>query len=371
MRINEFKLEEYFAKYEFTVKYLLCASDCESFSVNELLALRNDSLEELKKLRLGYTESFGHTNLRHEISKLYDNIEPEEIIVFSGAEEGIFIFMNVFLEKRDHLIVQYPAYQSLFEIANSLECQVTKWIMSDDGDWDLNLEFLKSNIKKSTKCIVVNFPHNPTGYLPTKEKFEEILNIAKKNEILIFSDEVYRFLEYDESYRLPAMCDLYDNGISLGVMSKAFGLAGLRIGWIATKNKSLLKQLASFKNYTSICNSALSEFFSILALQNRDVILKRNLDIIQANTNQLDTFFNRYKNVFKWIKPKAGSIAFPRMITGESVEKFCSELLEEESVLLMPSTNYDFGDHHFRIGFGRRNMPQALERFEKFIVNHY
>jgi aspartate/methionine/tyrosine aminotransferase len=366
MRINEFKLEEYFAKHEFSVKYLLCASDCETFTVGELLSLEDSSFEDLRNLRLGYTESLGHPNLRYEISKLYKNINPEEIIVFSGAEEGIFIFMNIFLNKEDHLVVQYPAYQSLFEIANSLESRVTKWLMSDNGEWKLDLEFLDSNINKETKCIVVNFPHNPTGYLPSQETYKELLNIAKKHDVFIFSDEVYRFLEYDEKVRLPAICDLYEKGISLGVMSKAFGLAGLRIGWIATKNKSLLKKLASFKNYTTICNSALSEFFSILALRNKDFILNRNLEIIKKNIMHLDNFFDKYEHLFKWIKPKAGSIAFPRIIKGKS-ERFCSNLLDKESVLLMPSSNYNYGDYHFRIGFGRKNMPQALEKLDHYL----
>jgi len=213
MRINEFKLEEYFAIHEFNVKHLLCASDCETFTVGELLSLDESSFEDLKNLRLGYTESLGDPILRYEISKLYEKINPEEIIVFSGAEEGIFIFMNIFLNKKDHLIVQYPAYQSLFEIANSLESNVTNWLMSDNGEWKLDLEFLESNIKKETKCIVINFPHNPTGYLPSQETYMELLNIAKKYDVFIFSDEVYRFLEYDEKFRLPAMCDLYEKGI--------------------------------------------------------------------------------------------------------------------------------------------------------------
>jgi len=371
MRIEDFKLEEYFAKYEFTVEYSLCSSDCESFSVKELLALDEDSLEELNKVWLGYTESLGNPLLRVEISKLYRNTESEEIIVFSGAQEGIFVFMNVLLNKGDHVIVQYPAYQSLYEIANAIGCKVTKWIMSDENNWELDLQFLESNIEKSTKCIVVNFPHNPTGHLISKKNYEKIINIAKENDIYVLSDEVYKFLEYNKADRLPSACDLYEKGISIGVMSKAFGLAGLRIGWIATKNKALFKKIASFKNYTTICNSALSEFFSILALRNRDKIIKRNLNIINNNLNLLDNFFNKYKEIFQWIRPKAGSIAFPRMIIINSVEAFCLDLIKDKGVLLMPSTHYNFGDHHFRIGFGRKNMFEALKKLEEYVKEKY
>ena len=368
MKIKEFKLEEYFAKYEFTVKYLLCSSDCESFSVNELLTLEENSLDELKKIRLGYTESLGNPILRDEISKLYNIINSKnDVIVFSGAEEGIFIFMNVLLNKGDHIIVQFPAYQSLFEVANAIGCEVTKWMMTDEKNWELDLDFLESNIRNNTKCIVINFPHNPTGYLISKGNYNKIINIAKENDIYIFSDEVYRFLEYDDNDRLPPMCDLYEKGISLGVMSKSLGLAGLRIGWITSKNHSLLKRIASFKNYTTICNSALSEFFAILALRNKNLILKRNLKIIQDNLKILEKFFEKYNFLFKWIKPKAGSIAFPRILINKSVDDFCLDLLRKKSVLLMPSSNYNYGDKHFRIGFGRKNMMEALHKMEEYI----
>jgi len=369
MKIKDFKLEEFFAKYEFKASYLLCASDCESFSVEELLSLESESEKILKNLRLGYTESQGNPDLREEISNLYVNMNPENLIIFSGAEEGIFIFMNVFLNKGDHIIVQFPAYQSLFEVANSIGCEVTKWIMDEKNNWDLDLNFLQDNIKKNTKAIVINCPHNPTGYLMSKDKFHEIIEIAQKHNILIFSDEVYRLLEYNGNDRLPNMCDCYDKGISLGVMSKAFGLAGLRIGWIATKDTSLLKKLMSFKNYTTICNSAPSEFFSTLALKNKDVILERNLKIIKENIKLLETFFNKKRDQFDWVKPKAGCIAFPRIKFNESVEVFCKDAFNKKGILLLPSTKYGFDDKHFRIGFGRKNMPTGLKLLEEYLEN--
>lgn len=371
MKIREFKLEEFFADYEFKTPYMMCASDCESFSVKELLSLEEGSEEELKKLRLGYTESLGNPQLREQISRLYENINMENVLVFSGAEEGIFIFMNVALEKGDSVIVQFPAYQSLFEVANAINCNVLKWSMSEEDNWELDIKFLKNCVKTNLKAIIINCPHNPTGYLMPKEKFSEIIEIARKRNIPVFSDEVYRLLEYNEADRLPAVCDLYDNGVSLGVMSKAFGLAGLRIGWIATKNKLLLKRIASFKNYTTICSSALSEFFSILALKHKDFIIKRNLEIIQHNLGLLDGFFERHAHLFKWIKPKAGSIAFPRMAVNKSVTSFCLDLLKDKGVLLMPSANYDFGDRHFRIGFGRKSMPEALNKLEEYLQEFF
>jgi aspartate/methionine/tyrosine aminotransferase len=371
MKINDFKLEDFLAKYEFTVKYTLCSSDCESFNVKELLDLEKDSLENLNKLWMGYTETLGNFSLRKEISKLYSKITPDNIIVFAGAEEGIFVFMNALLETGNHVIVQFPAYQSLFEVANSIGCYLTKWLMKENDDWELDLEFLEQNVNKGTRCIIVNFPHNPTGHLISKEDLKKIVKIASDNNTYIFSDEVYRFSEYDKNERLPAVCDLYQKGVSLGVMSKSFGLPGLRIGWIATKDQDLYSKLASFKNYTTICNSALSEFFSILALRHKDYLLQRNLKLIFNNLKLLDSFFDKYRYLFKWIKPKAGSVAFPKIMINEDIEKFCADLIKEKSILLLPGTIFDFDNKHFRIGFGRKNMPEALDLLEEYVKKKY
>ena len=367
MKINEFKLEQFFTRYEFNVPYVLCSSDCEPFNAGELLTFDKDSKEELKELELGYTETLGNPLLRKEISSLYKNTEYEDIVVLSGAQEGIFIFMNVFLEKSDHIIVQYPAYQSLFEVAVSIGCEVTRWEMSDEKNWELDIEFLSDSIKENTKAIIINCPHNPTGYLMSEKKFNDIIDIARKHNLYVFSDEVYRFLEFDENDRLPPMCDLYNKGISLGDMSKTFGLPGLRIGWIATKDKSLIQKIVSFKHYTTICNSAPSEFFSILALKNKDYIIKRNLKIIQNNLKLLDKFFLKYNHLFSWIKPRAGSIGFPQIKFNKNVEEFCLDLIKSKGILLMPSTKFDFGEKHFRIGFGRKNMADCLEMLEEYI----
>jgi aspartate/methionine/tyrosine aminotransferase len=235
----------------------------------------------------------------------------------------------------------------------------------------LDFEFLHQNINKNTKAIVINSPHNPTGHLFTKQELYEIVDIARDNELYLFSDEVYRFLEYNENDRLPAVADLYEKGISLGDMSKPFGLAGLRIGWIGTKHKELFKNIASFKDYTTICNSAASEFLATLALKNKKKILSRNLEIIKKNLIHLDSFFNSYKHLFKWIKPRAGSIAFPKLKINKDIEDITIDLIDRKQTLIMPSTNYQFGNKHFRIGFGRKSMEEALKMFEEYLNENF
>lgn len=368
MNLQDFKLERFLAKYEFNSPYLLCCSDCESFTIKEVLDLEGENaFNAFQNQWLGYTESLGNPELRHYIARLYNNMADKDVLVTSGAEEAIFIFMNVALNKGDHIIVQYPCYQSLFEIARSLGCEVTKWEMSEQDNWELDLDFLADNIKDNTRAIIINSPHNPTGYLMPQEKLNQIVHLARAKNILLFSDEVYRFLEYDEADRLEAACDIYENAVSLGVMSKTYGLAGLRIGWIATKNKEIFNKIAAFKDYTSICNSAPSEFLSLIALKHPEKLAQRNLGIIKNNLDVLDSFFSKYPDLFLWQRPKAGPIAFPSIKWEANVEDFCIDLINAKGVLLLPSNYYDFGSRNFRIGFGRKNMPECIDRLDDYV----
>ncbi len=285
----------------------------------------------------------------------------------TGAEEAIFNFMSACLKPGDHIIVHAPCYQSLAEVARSIGCAVSLWTTSDADGWELDTTWLENNIRANTRALVVNCPHNPTGYLMSREKQQAIITIARTHHLLLFSDEVYRFLEHDAHDRLPAACDLYENAVSLGVMSKTYGLAGLRIGWIATRNRDIYTQMAAFKDYLSICNSAPSEFLSIVALRHRDAIARRNLDIVHANLDLLDTFFAQHTDLFDWQRPKASSTAFLRLKGEGSAEAFCRDVVESQGVLLLPSTCFDYGDKHFRIGFGRKNLPEALEHFDHYL----
>lgn len=368
MQLREFQLERYFAQYEFEAPYLMCCSDCQSTNIKELLDMEKGSEKDFLDLSLGYTESKGNPNLRKQIAQLYKNISLEEVLVHAGAEEAIFNFMNIALKPGDHVIVQYPCYQSLIEVAQAIGCEVSVWNLQQGQEgWELDLNFLKKVVKENTKAIIINSPHNPTGYLITEDELKEILNIAREKNIIIFADEVYKYLEYDKNDCLPWVCDLYENAVSLGVMSKSFGLPGLRIGWIATKNKNLYQKMASFKDYTSICNSAPSEYLTTIALKNKEKILARNRKIINNNLVTADEFFTKYKNMFLWNRPKAGPIAFPKLKMDIDVEKFAADLVNDKGVLIIPGVYYDFPGNYFRIGYGRTNFVQCLEKFEEYI----
>jgi aspartate/methionine/tyrosine aminotransferase len=366
MQIKDFKLERYFARYEFNVEYVLCASDCQSMTVEELLALEPDSQEQLNRLYMGYTESQGSPALRREIARIYQNIDFAQVLVHSGAEEAIFLFMHAVLRAGDHVIVHQPCYQSLHEVARDIGCRVTPWLAREENNWALNLKDLEKNIRPDTKAVILNTPHNPTGYLMEGDTFLELNRLLQEKDIILFSDEVYRESEYSAADRLPAACDINENAVSLGVMSKTYGLAGLRIGWIATHHQVIYDRMDALKAYTTICNSAPSEFFAELALRHRQKLIDRNVDIITRNLVLVDAFFRRYPEIFAWQLPKAGPIAFPRLI-GLDVNAFCDALIQKAGVLLLPGTLFEDSLNHFRIGFGRLNVPEAIARVETFL----
>jgi aspartate/methionine/tyrosine aminotransferase len=368
MQIADFALERYFARWEFAARYVLCASDVEPVGMHELLAMADpDARSRWADLRLGYTESLGLPALRAEIAALYDGLTADDVITFAGAEEGVFLGMHALLGAADHAVVVWPAYQSLYEVARSIGASVTFVPLHPRG-WTLDVDAVAAAMRPNTKVIVINFPHSPTGAQLEPAQFDRLVTIAELHGAHLWSDEVYRFLEHDAA-SLPPAAARSDRGVSLGVMSKAFGLAGVRVGWVATRDKALRTRLAALKDYTTICNSAPSEVLALIALRARTALVDRAQTILRANIAILDEFFARNGDRFAWTRPRAGSVCFPTL-TGHDVDAFAARLVEEEGVLLLPASQFAYAGNNFRLGFGRRDMPQGLTRLEQFARTH-
>jgi aspartate/methionine/tyrosine aminotransferase len=368
MNLHPFELERYFARYEFSVRYLLSSSDCDGLRQDEVLALADpEALGLWNHLTLGYTESLGHPLLRAEIAKLYAGIEADECLVIV-PEEGIFLALNAILRQGDHVICTFPGYQSLYAVAEGLGCEVTRWQPQEENGWRFDLAFLEQELRPNTRLLVVNFPHNPTGYLPPATDYLAIVDFARRHGLYLFSDEMYRFLEYDPRDRLPSGCEVYDKTVSLFGMSKTFGMAGTRIGWVVTRDKELFGQMAALKDYTTICSSAPSEILALIGLRAGQTIIDRHRTRLERNLGLLDRFFAEFSDQFMWVRPKAGTIAFPRLVGERTSPDFCRRVIEEANIMLLPSTVYDYGDRHFRLGFGRENLPEALEQLQDFLT---
>jgi aspartate/methionine/tyrosine aminotransferase len=367
MRLADFALERYFARWEFRAEMLLCASDVEGWPLSELLALADeDGLTRWHELRLGYTESAGDPALRAEIARLYDSVSADDVLVFAGAEEAIFALHNVLLAPGDHALVVRPAYQSLAEVAQAAGAELARLDLREQEGWRLDPDDVRAALRPNTRLILTNQPHNPTGGLSDRATFDRLVELAADSGARLIVDEVYRFLEHSAEARLPAAADATPTGVSIGVMSKSFGLAGLRIGWIATRDRVLLDRLAAFKDYTTICSSAPSEVLALIALRARAQVLERSRRILEANLPLLDAFFARWAGAFEWARPRGGSVGFPRLLADRPIDAFADELVRATGVLILPGTLFGDAGNHFRIGYGRTNLPQALARFEEF-----
>jgi len=373
MRIADFALERYFARWEFAVRHVACASDVEGWSMAELLALADDETRAMwDGLTLGYTESTGHPKLREAIASLYESVHADDVLVFAGAGEAIYCLFASVLDAGDHLIVTWPGYQSLYDVARSVGAQVSLHALREEDGWSLDVDRLIRSFRPTTRMVVVNAPHNPTGMLPTVEEWRRLAAACADAGIRLVADEVYRYLEHDGAETLPAGADLDERNISIGVMSKSLAMAGLRIGWLASRDRVLLDRCARMKDYTTICSSAPSEILALIALRALDRVLARSRAIVASNLGIADDFINRHRDSFSWVRPRGGSIGFPRLVprgpVGSSAEAFAATLVEKTGVLLLPSTTFGFGDSHFRLGLGRTDLSQALQAIDELIA---
>jgi aspartate/methionine/tyrosine aminotransferase len=367
MRIKDFAIERFFAEHEFSAKYLLSSSDCDGHALKHLLDLASGEQREMwDGLTLGYTETRGAPALREAIIKHYKTIVPDDVLVLSPGEAN-FCLMNVLLEKDDHMVCMSPVYQSLYQPAESIGCSVSFWLPESEDTWYYDPEQLRSLINKRTKLIVVNFPHNPTGHLPSRDDWNKIVDIARENRLVLFSDEMFRSLIHDQKDEIASACDLYENAVSLWGMSKSFGLAGLRIGWLVSKNAALLRKVEAFKDYLTICNSATSELLAIIALNNSGRLIGQNIQKIDANIEVFRMFQERNSDVLGFYRPKAGSMALIRLKTEMPAMQFAKRLVSETGIMLLPAEAFNYGSSHVRIGFGRANMPEALGVLEQYL----
>ncbi len=373
MNLPEFRLESYFGIWEFKARHNLAASDAQTMPLPELLASATEAdRERWEHLSLGYIPTEGTSELREVIAQTYDGIEAADVLCFAGAEEGLYCAMHALLDAGDHAVVLVPNYQSMESVPRSI-CEVSGVALDPQRGWQLDLDEVRGALRPNTRVVAVNFPNNPTGAIADRKTFEGLIALCRERGIYLFSDEVYRGIERDDAKRLPQAVDLYERALSLNVVSKAYGLPGLRVGWTACRDRHVLTKMLGLKHYLSICNAGPSEVLACIALHARERILHRNRNLCVENLRKLDTFFARHADLFEWYAPAGGCIAYPRYLGSEGVERFCARLVEEAGVLLLPASMYrsellETPADCFRIGYGRAGMDDALGAFDAYLA---
>ncbi len=373
MKIQPFATEHFFAQYEFTTPYQLCNSDCETVSVAELLAMAGPSLDEIGRLSLGYTESLGNPQLRAEIAADFPNVEAADVIMLGTPVEGIYLLGRAALNPGDEVIVLSPAYDALINLFQHIVGpeNLKKWgFIPGERAWELDFAQLDALISPQTRLIVVNFPHNPTGFLPTPAQLNALIERVERHNLTLFCDEMYFGLIHSGSQPLPSAAELTPKAVVLSGLSKTYGLPGLRTGWLVVRDEILRQNIVNWKFYTSICPPAPSEFLALAAWQARAQLRQKNIAQIEHNLSLAEAFFARWPGLFTWRRPQAGSVALVGMNV-PSVTQLSDRLAAEAGVLIHPAVTLGSDDRHTRMGFGRRGFGTALEKFEAYLTAHF
>ena len=374
--LPEFRLETYLGKWEFGARYHMTASDAQSITIRDVLALAGPgAVDRFLDEPLSYTQPYGAQDLREAIAATYDTAAPEDVLCFAGAEEGLYAFYRVLLDTSAHAIVVTPNYQSAESVPMSI-CDVTGVPLEADQNWTLDIDRVAAAIRPNTRVISVNFPHNPTGKILERDRFDTLVDLCRRHGIWLFSDEVYRLIERDPAIRLPQAFDAYERGVSLNVMSKAYGLPGLRIGWIACRDRDLLERMVRYKHYLSICNSGPSERLAVAALRGADVILDRTRAIARAGLAKTQAFLSEFPHLFESYVPDGGIVIYPRYKGADGVEAFARRLVEEAGVVVLPPSVYASAltatpTDRFRMGYGRNHIDEGLAAMRAHLMQNY
>ena len=372
MQLPDFRLETHFSKWEFKAEHHMTASDAEAMSMRDLLAMGTDGQRaEFEDFWLGYTETWGAPDLREAIATTHANITPDQVLGFAGASEGIFAANNAVLDSDSHAIVVTPNYQSHETLPLAI-CEATGVPLDPDDGWSLDIDRVAAAVRPNTRLVTINFPHNPTGAILSLDRYHALVDLCRKHGIYILHDEIFNGLGPTGTTHLPLIADVYERGLSLNVTSKAYGLPGLRIGWIASQDHEILSRMERLKHYLSICSSGPSERLAIIALENRQHIFERNCAIVDQNLPKWDAFFSRYPDLFEWQRPDGSCMGFPRYLGDDGVEHFCERLVEDAGVLLLPSTIYHSElapviDDRFRLGYGRHGLDAGIAAMSEHI----
>ena len=357
------------------IKHRFYASSAEPLSHKDLIAAAqrkgDDSLiEAFHDHSLGYADNGGSRDLREEVARLYNSsISAENVVIFPGAQTGMTLTAQALLHSGDHAIVITPSYQSLEAGARLAGCEITRVPLSSDDDWQLDIQAVEAAIKTNTKYIALNDPHNPSGSLMNVATKQALIELAEQHDILIFSDEVYRLLEFDPRSRSLSMAELSGKAIALGTMSKPWGAGGTGIGWVVCQDQAICDQLIKAQHIYAVCFSRAGEIQAMMALRCSDEIISRNLEIIGHNLVLLDQYLDANPDLFEWVRPRAGGTGFVKFKGPLTGDELADQLLDQ-GILVFPPSIFDCDEsfaQYVRIGFSRSTMPAALNAFKSFV----
>ena len=367
MKIEIFKMERMQSLWENLVDYNLSESGVHPLNLKELLSPAE--IEELKEVRIGYTQTNGTPELREKIARLYSNLDPEQIMVTAGSSEANFLLIWSLLEPGDEVIFELPNYMQMWGLSRCFGARVKPLWLKPELNWQPDLKELKELITRNTKLIILTNPNNPTGAILHQEVREEIINLAEKAGAWLLVDEVYRGAERN-GQETPSFWGSYDRLLVVAGLSKAYGLPGLRLGWLVGP-VDLVRKVWTYHDYTTISISALTDYLAtkVLEPQRRQKILERTRNILNNNLPILEDWLQSFNGLFDYLPPQAGAILFTHYNLKVNSTELVEKILKEKSVLLVPGDHFEL-DQYLRLGYGsdQKYLETALARVAEFLV---
>jgi len=366
MKIDYFKMERMQSQYEFMVDYNLSESGVHPISFKELLP--QEQLEEILETPLGYLQTNGTAELRERVCALYPGANIENVLITTGSAEANYLLAWSQIEPGDEVLFMIPNYMQLWGLMRVFGANVKTFALKEDLDWNPDPDELQNLVTSNTKIICVTNPNNPTGSRLSQEAREKILDLAEKNDAWVFADEVYQGAELDRQ-TTPSFWGTYDKVVVSNGLSKAYGLPGLRMGWIVGP-EDFVHKIWPYHDYTTISISAVSDRLARIALapEKRNDILERTRTILNSNIGILTSWLKKQEGLFHCIPPEAGAIAFPHYNLDINSTKLVDRIRETKSVLIVPGDHFEM-DRYLRIGYGEEKeiLEKALDLIEEAI----
>ncbi|KKY25189.1 putative aspartate tyrosine aromatic aminotransferase [Phaeomoniella chlamydospora] len=393
--VSTFEVEAWMDKHEEYAKYNVAETCAASISVDDLVALADSPLENplQSKTKLTYGSIRGSQQLRSNLAGLYSAksthlLSPENVLITPGAIAANFLALYTFVNPGDHVICHYPTYEQLYKVPAALGAEVSLWKSDESKGWALSIDELEQLVQPGkTKLLIINNPQNPTGAVIPKDTLYDMVNLCRLHSITILSDEVYRPLFHgitpmDKAFPPSAINLGYDNVVVTGSMSKAYSLAGIRLGWIASKNDQIIEKLAEARHYTNISVSQIDDAVAATALSENCIhaLLGRNIQLAKSNLQLLDEFVESHRWACSWTKPVAGTTAFVKFSKmGKAIDDvaFCEALMEKKGVLFAPGCKcFGQGEDfkgYVRIGFVQEAqvLSEGLQALREFMEDDY
>ena len=370
MKIATFKVEEWMNLNETKAKYNIAETCVDSVSLDELFSLagrdRREFFDTLSRRRMTYGAIFGAEELKAAICGLYRSAGADDVITTHGAAGANHLALYSLVEPGDAVVSVMPTYQQLYSIPESYGAKVRILKLKREENFLPDLDRLRTLVNEKTKVICINNPNNPTGALMPEETLRGIVGIARRVGAYVICDEVYRFLTQEEGYP-ESIADLYEKGIAVGRMSKVFSLAGLRLGWIATRSREAMREILLHRDYDTISCGMIDEALATVALEAKEAIIARNRAIVRENLAILDEWIAKEPR-FSYVKPQCGTTALLYCDVDMPSEEFCARLLAETGAFLTPGSCFD-EEHCFRIGYacGKEELKEGLAKLSEFV----